>query len=300
MTPPRSEERGECVQMEKAKTTNSFATIHRLLFTHTKVHLSIQPNLFLSLSFIYFFNFGAYPSCDSLEEQIGQCKCVASSSLSATRDVFDPQSILLNYAAYVASQEILVGGEKEKEWKKDEKRSANEFVRYKYEKGSLCLTDKCIDNKKNEEEEEEDGFDKDIRKAQKKLNGIKGRISPYRLKPRFAQLISQKSKIQEISSSILSNAITFSTFPSAYKSSLLTSSSFLISSPSSPSPSSSSSFSLFPTNLLSIKHSLGRSFKEKRWNVIELCAGVVFSGFFVDRSSTFAGLCVSCCAVNGL
>ncbi|KAH7822237.1 uncharacterized protein MONOS_13833 [Monocercomonoides exilis] len=100
----------------------------------------------------------------------------ASSSVSATRDVFEPQSILLNNAAYVASQGIRVGEEKEgkegKGEKKDEKRSANEFVSDKDEKGSLCLTDKCIDNEKDEEEEEEeeeeeDGFDKDIRKAQK-------------------------------------------------------------------------------------------------------------------------------------
>ncbi|KAH7818973.1 uncharacterized protein MONOS_4400 [Monocercomonoides exilis] len=87
--------------------------------------------------------------------------CVfASSSVSATRDVFEPQSILLNYAAYVASQGIRVGGEKEgkegKGEKKDEKRSANEFVSDKDGKGSLYLTNKCIDNEKDEEEEEED------------------------------------------------------------------------------------------------------------------------------------------------
>ncbi|KAH7819955.1 uncharacterized protein MONOS_15080 [Monocercomonoides exilis] len=40
---------------------------------------------------------------------------LARRSVSDTRDVFEPQSILLNYAAHVASQEILLGGEKEKE-----------------------------------------------------------------------------------------------------------------------------------------------------------------------------------------
>ncbi|KAH7832299.1 uncharacterized protein MONOS_11651 [Monocercomonoides exilis] len=92
----------------------------------------------------------------------------ASSSVSATRDVFEPQSIPLNYAVYAASQGIRVGGEKEgKGEKKDEKRNANEFVSDKDEKESLCLTDKYIDNEKDEEEEEEEGFVKDIRKAQK-------------------------------------------------------------------------------------------------------------------------------------
>ncbi|KAH7825537.1 uncharacterized protein MONOS_12253 [Monocercomonoides exilis] len=108
------------------------------------------------------------------KSRLGNAGVFASSSVSATRDVFEPQSILLNNAAYVASQGVRVGGEKEgkegKGEKKDEKRSANEFVSDKDERGSLCLTDKCIDNEKNEgeEEEEEYGFDKDIRKAQKK------------------------------------------------------------------------------------------------------------------------------------
>ncbi|KAH7829170.1 uncharacterized protein MONOS_15313 [Monocercomonoides exilis] len=108
------------------------------------------------------------------KSRLGNAGVFASSSVSATRDVFEPQSILLNYAAYVASQGIRVRcGEKEvkegKGEKKDEKRSENEFVSDKDEKGSLCLTNKCIDNEKNEgeEEEEEDGFDKHIRKAQK-------------------------------------------------------------------------------------------------------------------------------------
>ncbi|KAH7830703.1 uncharacterized protein MONOS_1785 [Monocercomonoides exilis] len=105
---------------------------------------------------------------------LGKCRLsnagvFASSSVSAKRDVFEPQSILLNYATYVANQWIRVGREKEgkegKREKKDEKRSTNEFVSDKDEKGSLCLIDECINNEI--EEEEEDGFDKDIRKAQK-------------------------------------------------------------------------------------------------------------------------------------
>ncbi|KAH7825177.1 uncharacterized protein MONOS_1452 [Monocercomonoides exilis] len=63
------------------------------------------------------------------KSRLGNAGVFASSSVSATRDVFEPQSILLNYAAYVASQGIRVGGEKEKKKgngeKKDEKRSAN-------------------------------------------------------------------------------------------------------------------------------------------------------------------------------
>ncbi|KAH7823409.1 uncharacterized protein MONOS_17602 [Monocercomonoides exilis] len=81
----------------------------------------------------------------------------------------EKDSILLNCAAYVASQGIQVGGEEEKkkEKKKDEKRNAYKFVSYKDEKGLLYLTDKCVDNEKNEEEEEKDGFGRDIRKVQK-------------------------------------------------------------------------------------------------------------------------------------
>ncbi|KAH7818050.1 uncharacterized protein MONOS_5078 [Monocercomonoides exilis] len=95
--------------------------------------------------------------------------CLQAAACQRRGVCFEPQSILLNYAAYVASQGIRVGGEKEgKGEKKDEKMSTNEFVSDKDEKESLCLTDKCIDNEKDEEEEEEEeGFDKDIRKAQK-------------------------------------------------------------------------------------------------------------------------------------
>ncbi|KAH7821460.1 uncharacterized protein MONOS_11082 [Monocercomonoides exilis] len=117
------------------------------------------------------------------KSRLGNAGVFASISASATRDVFEPQSILLNYAAYVASQGIRVGGEKEgKREKKDEKRSANEFVCDKDEKGSLCLTDKCIDNEKNEgeEEEEEDGFDKHIKKAQKEEEQKKRRKQQMR------------------------------------------------------------------------------------------------------------------------
>ncbi|KAH7824350.1 uncharacterized protein MONOS_15140 [Monocercomonoides exilis] len=76
------------------------------------------------------------------KSRLGNAGVFASSSVSVTRDVFEPQSILLNYEAYVASQLIRVGGQKEgKGEKKDEKRSANELVCDKDEKGSLCLKD---------------------------------------------------------------------------------------------------------------------------------------------------------------
>ncbi|KAH7815813.1 uncharacterized protein MONOS_15243 [Monocercomonoides exilis] len=49
------------------------------------------------------------------KSRLGNAGVLARRSVSDTRDVFEPQSILLNYAAHVASQEILLGGEKEKE-----------------------------------------------------------------------------------------------------------------------------------------------------------------------------------------
>ncbi|KAH7821020.1 uncharacterized protein MONOS_14676c1 [Monocercomonoides exilis] len=108
------------------------------------------------------------------KSRLGKTGVFASGSVSATRDAFEWQSKALSWAANVTSQRIVVGGEKEgKGEKKDEKRSVNEFESDKDEKGSLCLTDKCMDNEKNEEEEEEEEEDKenairiDNRKAQK-------------------------------------------------------------------------------------------------------------------------------------
>ncbi|KAH7818609.1 uncharacterized protein MONOS_18001 [Monocercomonoides exilis] len=47
------------------------------------------------------------------KSRLGNAGVFASNSVSATRNVFEPQSILLNNAAYVTSQRIRVGGEKE-------------------------------------------------------------------------------------------------------------------------------------------------------------------------------------------
>ncbi|KAH7823411.1 uncharacterized protein MONOS_4684 [Monocercomonoides exilis] len=172
------------------------------------------------------------------KSRLGNAGVFASSSVSATSDVFEPQSILLNYAEYVASQGIRVGGEKErKEERKEEKRSANEFVSDKDEKGSLCLTDKCIDNEKNEEEEEKDGFDKVIRKAQKERGAKeKKKTTKEKNKPvtilttlcsYFLPEIKNRKRIQQ---QIIETPFTFSTFASASTSSSFTSSSFPISS----------------------------------------------------------------------
>ncbi|KAH7831380.1 uncharacterized protein MONOS_13073 [Monocercomonoides exilis] len=159
------------------------------------------------------------------KSKLGNSCVFASSSVSATRDVFEPQSILLNYAAYVASQGIRVGGEKERKEgrrEKDEKRSANEFVSDKEEKGSLCLTDKCIDNEKEEEKEEEeevDGFDKDVRKAQKERGEKeKKKTTKEKKKPvtilttlcsDFLPEIKNRRRIQQ---HIIETPFTFSTF----------------------------------------------------------------------------------------
>ncbi|KAH7821273.1 uncharacterized protein MONOS_8981 [Monocercomonoides exilis] len=139
----------------------------------------------------------------------------------------------LNHAAYVASQVIRVGGEKEgkegKGEKKDEKRNANEFVSDKDEKGSLCLTDKYIDNEKNEdedeeeeEEEEEDGFDKEIRKAQKE-RGAKEKIKMTKEKNRpvtilttfYSDFLPEIKHRRRTEQQIIETPFTFSTFVSA-------------------------------------------------------------------------------------
>ncbi|KAH7828730.1 uncharacterized protein MONOS_15580 [Monocercomonoides exilis] len=166
-------------------------------------------------------------------------EALTSSSVSATRDVFESQSILLNHTAHVASKWFLMGYEKErkegKREKKDEKRSANEFVSDKDEKGSMRLSDKCIDNEKDEEEEEEeeeeeDGFDKDIRKAQKE-RGAKEKMKTTKEKNKpvtilttlcsdFLSVIKNRRRIQQ---KIIETPFNFSTFASASTSSSFTS-----------------------------------------------------------------------------
>ncbi|KAH7825962.1 uncharacterized protein MONOS_9403 [Monocercomonoides exilis] len=184
------------------------------------------------------------------KSRLGNSCVFVSSSLSATRDVFEPQSSLLNYAAYVASQGIRVGGEKEgkegkegKREKKDEKRSTNEFVSDKDEKGSLCLTDKCIDNEKNEEEEdeeeeeEEDGFDKDIRNAQKE-RGAKEQKKTTKEKNKpvtilttlYSDFLPEIKNQKQIQQQIIETPFTISAFSSANASFFSSTSSFSTSS----------------------------------------------------------------------
>ncbi|KAH7815947.1 uncharacterized protein MONOS_9709 [Monocercomonoides exilis] len=122
------------------------------------------------------------------KSRLGNEGVLASSSVSATRDVFEQQRMMMNNTAYVASQGIRVGREKEgKKEKKDEKRNGNKFISDKDEKGSLSLTDKCIENEKDEVEEE-NGFGKDIRKAQKK-RGAKEKMNTTKEKNNPATIL---------------------------------------------------------------------------------------------------------------
>ncbi|KAH7827369.1 uncharacterized protein MONOS_16293 [Monocercomonoides exilis] len=263
-----------------------------------------------SISSFSLLPFGTVPIPRAIlgKNRLGNAGVFASSSMSDMRDVFDQQGILLNYAAYVASQEIRVGGEKEgKRERKDEKRSANEFVSDKDGKGSLYLKDKCIDNEKDEEEEEEEeeevenGFGRDIRKVQKdrgskeKKKTTKEKNKPVTiLTTLYSDFLPEIKNRKRIQQQIIETPFTFSTFASASTSTSFTSSSFPISSPSSPLPSSSfssfSSFSPSPTNLPSIKHSLERSFKVKRQYVINLCASFV-CGTFLSMDVPFSLRC---------